>query len=204
MSVIGYRPEYLTAANERFLRRKEMSMSDVKLGGKIGFTAGCISGVCMDINGVAPIISLPIPHFLFGAGAGAAVGCIAGYGCYKLTKPQSPEQMLGIEMTTPVQQQVVGTPVQDTVVGHRFNPIYTAVVGDRETATIINPMLAPQTQEFEQGRMVVETPFGGNLDLETGEEFKKGGFVKRTGLAKVHRGEYVVPRSKIKKCNVCK
>jgi len=72
------------------------------------------------------------------------------------------------------------------------------VRNDRNTGTIINlnPLLvAPQTQEFEpaepEGRI-------------TGEEFKKGGFVKRTGLAKVHRGEYVVPKSKIKKCNVCK
>jgi hypothetical protein len=74
----------------------------------------------------------------------------------------------------------------------------------RQTGTFINPLTVPQTQEFDQGRMIAQTPFGGRLDLETGEEFKKGGFVKRTGLAKVHRGEYVVPISKIKKCNVCK
>ena len=80
----------------------------------------------------------------------------------------------------------------------------SSVPQSRQTGTFINPLMVPQSQEFDQRRMIAQTPFGGNLDLETGEEFKKGGFVKRTGLAKVHRGEYVVPRSKIKKCNVCK
>lgn len=29
--------------------------------------------------------------------------------------------------------------------------------------------------------------------------YKKGGRVKRTGLARLHRGEYVVPRGKVKR-----
>ena len=33
--------------------------------------------------------------------------------------------------------------------------------------------------------------------------FKKGGLIKRTGLAYVHKGEYVVPVNKVKRCNVC-
>ena len=32
---------------------------------------------------------------------------------------------------------------------------------------------------------------------------KKGGLIKRTGLAYLHKGEYVVPVKDVKKCNVC-
>ena len=35
------------------------------------------------------------------------------------------------------------------------------------------------------------------------QSFKKGGLIKRTGLAYVHKGEYVVPVNKVKRCNVC-
>ena len=74
-------------------------------------------------------------------------------------------------------------------------------------------MVPPPTQTInpifqERSQYVVETPFGQLFNLETGEFFhypsyKKGGLIKRTGLAYVHKGEYVVPVKDVKKCNVC-
>ena len=36
-------------------------------------------------------------------------------------------------------------------------------------------------------------------NVSRGDSYKRGGRVKRTGLAKVHRGERVIPKSKVKR-----
>lgn len=41
--------------------------------------------------------------------------------------------------------------------------------------------------------------FGGVSPVNAIPAFKKGGTVKKTGLAKVHKGEKVIPASKVKK-----
>ena len=59
--------------------------------------------------------------------------------------------------------------------------------------TINNPMYKPPTEATTDNPV-----FGGY------PSFSKGGLVKRTGLAYIHKNEYVVPARKVKHCNVCK
>lgn len=213
----GFSEQMLEDQQAAFEERKRLRGKMVNRGITYGMGTGFVVGASMDACcAVAPIINLPCPHALAAAGIGVASGLCVGYGAYKTVKPDSAEQMMNrhIVVRQPQGRQRSGIPLGEPVPlatpvnpDERFIPTYTAILSpparqEFDTRTYMNPIFGDRqtTQEI----MTTQTPFGGNLNLETGEEFKKGGFVKRTGLAKVHRGEYVVPKSKIKKCNVCK
>lgn len=49
------------------------------------------------------------------------------------------------------------------------------------------------------GHPVISKEGGRGLANKTATSYKKGGKVKKTGLAKLHKGEVVVPKKKVKK-----
>ena len=194
-TVTGYTPEQLEEADREFEDRKHMREKIARKGGYCGFGLGLGVGYCIEEAAVAPIIHSSVPHVVAGLGIGAAAGCIAGYGCYKLIKPQNSQQLLripdnppGVEMTA---MPAIGSPVTDDVVAG-VPRVFVA-----EAPVQQNPMYRGMTP-----------PVGQTMNpVYEGEEvvpsFKKGGLIKRTGLAYVHKGEYVVPVKDVKKCNVC-
>lgn len=208
--VIRQRQEEANRQTERMIRQNRTDASE------------CLQ--CAGVLTTIPFLIGLATGGLTGTAIGAGVGCgvttpCSMYGLYNLAGNLSREQREQIAQI--LEAQGVPEPIiQHFRVRTETNPSPTIGIleGTNQQVIVLNPDQAPEPQTMtttnplfrnnpsrrDSSGMVVEDPFGQLFNLETGEYFKKGGFVKRTGLAYVHRGEYVVPVNKIKKCNVCK
>lgn len=242
----GYDTGTLQEADLEYERRKKLRDAMSKNVACGGAAVGGVTGVVLDcaVEGTVPAL-MGIPHTFIALGAGAAAGCIAGYGCYKLIKPQNAAQLLRLPVGTEVELPgrntdipVLGREVSYTMGTPPPPQLLTAEIGgsfdqggvvqplmfrnmegrttnptrdEQGTQRFENPLLdAPGTQTME-GRtinpMMTRTTNNPTFDPEAlppgTQSLKKGGLVRRTGLAYVHKGEYVVPTKDINKCNVC-
>ena len=214
---IGYTPGALQEADREYERRKKIRDAVSKNFGGGGCVVGGVTGLVLDcaVEGTAPTL-MGIPHTFLALGAGGVAGCIVGYGCYKLIKPQNSAQLLRLPVGTEVELSgppALGTPLRQEI----GEPVrFTAEIGPlpfdqggvfqppmfQGIQRFQNPMLdAPPAQTMEG--QISETTMNPMRTQPGTQSLKKGGLVRRTGLAYVHKGEYVVPTKDINKCNVC-
>lgn len=72
-----------------------------------------------------------------------------------------------------------------------------AKIGKSNIARAVNKQVVNQINQAGSGGGV--TPAGGGAVPEAVPVFKKGGVVKETGMAKVHKDELIIPRSVARK-----
>ncbi len=79
------------------------------------------------------------------------------------------------------------TPGEKQTLGDKVRDVAIAVKNDWKDMKEIEKNKSPQPAKSEEKRPY-EVP-----------SYKKGGRVKRTGLALLHKGEHVIPKNKVKK-----
>lgn len=158
--------------------------------GSVG--GGCALGGCLGYTAAGESVSSCM--------LGAAIGglSIPVLGCIGLGSLKAYDMYLNRiqRATTPMERQVemnelFGEMRRRGESDDRINQMYSIIQSPGGEIQLGTEQSPPEQEMVSANPMI------------TGDSYKKGGFVKRTGMAYVHKGEYVVPRHRVKKCKVC-